>query len=262
MPLATVPAWPAAAGQSAPWGPRAGIPRGAESRTLAGRTAQRIREDIVRNRLAPGERLTNEKLAARYEVGTSPLREALFQVAGDGLVRIEDHKGFVVAPIELAEMWDVSSLRAYLEINAMRRSIALGGEAWEAAVLTADHRLAKAERRLLDASAAQLADAEDEWERRHREFHFALCSACESPWLLYFFDTLYDQLERYRRHFWQYRERAGGADDQHRQIRDAALDRDAERATQLLTQHFERQAELSALSATQPAKAPRKKRAA
>jgi DNA-binding GntR family transcriptional regulator len=244
------------------WGPRAGIARDARPRTLAGQTALRIRQDIIRNRFEPGERLTIEKLAALYQVGASPLREALFQAAGDGLVRIEDHKGFVVAPLHLAEMWDVSSLRAYLEIGALQRSIELGGEEWETAVLIAEHRIGKAEARLLGAGAGDLPAAEDEWEARHREFHYALSSACGSPWMLHFFDALYDQLERYRRRFWRYQERAGSADDQHRKIKDAALQRDAALATRLLTEHFQRQAELSAVASEQAGAEPAVKAAA
>ena len=227
------------------WGPRAGTPRNAKPRTLAGQTAQRLRRDIICNRLQPDERLTVEKLTTLYGAGSSPVREALFQVAGDGLVRFEDHRGFVVAPLNFGEMLDVSSLRAYLEIHALRSSIERGSEEWETSVLTAEHRIKRAESRLVGASGEEQAQAEDEWEERHREFHYALCSACGSPWLLHFFHALYDQLERYRRHYWRYAQRASGADDQHEQIRIAALARDAERATTLLTDHFRRQAELT-----------------
>ncbi|MBV6306823.1 FCD domain-containing protein [Candidimonas humi] len=235
---------------SPPWGPRAGTPRDQKPRTLAGQAAERLRQDIIRNRLHPGERLTIEKLMRSYGVGTSPLREALFQVAGDGLVRVEDHKGFIVAPLNFDEMRDVSSLRAYLEMNAIRRSIENGGDDWETSVLTAEHRLTKAETRLEGAVGDELILAEDEWEHRHRDFHYALCSACGSPWLLHFFDALYDQLERYRRHFWRYEERARGAHAQHEQIKEAALARDADRAVELLAEHFREQADLTVTPAS------------
>jgi DNA-binding GntR family transcriptional regulator len=234
-----------------PWGPRAGMPRDAKPRTLAGQTAQRLRQDIIRNRLQPEERLTVEKLSALYGVGSSPVREALFQVAGDGLVHFEDHRGFIVAPLNFGEMLDVSSLRANLEIHALRGSIEHGGEEWETRVLAAEHRIKKAEARLIGSAGDDLARAENEWEERHREFHYALCSACGSPWLLHFFHALYDQLERYRRHYWRYAQRASGADDQHEQIRIAALGRNADLATRLLTEHFHRQAELTLAAARQ-----------
>lgn len=226
------------------WGPSVGVTRGNESRTLAAQTAQRLRRDIICNHLQPNERLTIENLAKRYVVGISPLREALFQVANDGLVHVLDHKGFKVAPLDPGEMLDVSSLRAYLEIKALQRSIKLGSEAWETAILAAAHRLTKAEARLA-AQPCDLSNAQDEWEQSHREFHYALCSACGSPWLLHFFDVLYDQLERYRRHLWRYQERVRDAGDQHEQLKNAALARDAKTAKRVLNEHFRRQAELT-----------------
>ncbi len=219
--------------------------RDALSRTRAGQTAKKLREDIIHGRLAPGERLTFEKLAKLYDVGTSPMREALFQVAAEGLVHGEDHKGFIVAPINIGEMLDVSTLRAQLEVFAVTRSIECGGEDWEASLLTVAHRLRTASNVLASAPAQARQQAEDEWERRHRELHRALCSACGSPWLLHFFDALYDQLERYRRYFWKYAERAGKADGEHEQIVAAAMARDVLRATSLLKDHFKRQANLT-----------------
>ena len=214
-------------------------------RTLAGQTARKLRQDIIQGKLRPGERLTFERLTRMYEVGSSPLREALFQVAAEGLVHGEDHKGFIVAPINLGEMMDVSSLRAQLEMFAASLSIEHGGEEWETRVLSASHRLKRAEVALRQAGPEQRRAAEDDWEQRHREFHYALCSACGSPWALHFFDQLYDQLERYRRHFWQYAERAEAADDEHESILQAALAHDREKTASLLKAHFQKQAALT-----------------
>lgn len=233
------------AGSACDWGPRAGQLRDTQPRTAAGRTAQRLRHDIIHGLLAPGERLTFDKLSKAYGVGSSPLREAQFQVAAEGLIHSEDHKGFVVAPINLGEMLDVSSLRAQLEIFAVARSIEQGGDDWETALLGAAHRLTKAGQALSSAPSEQLREAENEWEQRHRDFHYTLCSACGSPWLLHFFDQLYDQLERYRRHFWRYSDRATGADDEHEEILAAALAHDSQAAAALLEAHFRQQAELT-----------------
>lgn len=225
------------------WGPSLHPSRDTTPKTLAGRVAQQLRHDIIRHQLAPGERLQFEKLSKRYEVGTSPLREALFQVAAQGLVIAEDHKGFVVAPIQFDEMLDVSNLRANLEAYAIRGAIQFGREDWEVDLLSAFHRLKL-------AGIAVSANQEDEgrrteWEDRHREFHYALCKGCGSPWLLHFFDELYDHMERYRRYFWKYAERAVAADGEHEAIMTAALDRDEDRAVSLLQAHFQKQARLT-----------------
>ncbi len=231
------------------WGPQT-KQHGDAPKTLAGQTALRLRSDIIANRLQPGERLTFDKLSKRYEVGSSPLREALFQVVSEGLVHAEEHKGFIVAPINTDEMLDISSLRANLEAQALRLSIQHGDAEWEARVLTTNYRLKKALAQLHAEDEQVRRAAEDEWEHRHRDLHTALCSACGSPWMLHFIDILYDHLERYRRYFWNYSDRATGADDEHEQIVNAALDRDAERAHQLLQAHFQTQAELSLMRKT------------
>jgi GntR family transcriptional regulator, carbon starvation induced regulator len=225
------------------WGPGVTPSRDEEPRTLAGRVAQQLRRDIICHHLEPSERLQLEKLGKRYKVGISPLREALFQVAAQGLVVAEDHKGFFVAPVHFDEMLDVSNLRANLETYALRGSIQDGREDWEVDLLAAFHRLKR-------AGIAVSADQEDEdrrteWEDRHRDFHYALCKGCGSPWLLHFFNELYDHMERYRRYFWKYAERAVAADSEHEAIMKAALNRDEERATSLLQAHFRRQAKLT-----------------
>lgn len=223
------------------WGPGLHPARDKAPKTLAGQVAQRLRLDIIQHHFEPGERLQLEKLGKRYQVGTSPLREALFQVAAQGLVVAEDHKGFFVAPIQFDEMLDVSKLRASLETYAIRGSIRDGSEDWEADLVAAFHRLKRAG---LNVSAEQEDEEKrTEWENRHRDFHYALCKGAGSPWLLHFFDELYDHMERYRRYFWKYAERAVAADSEHEAIMKAALERNEERAVSLLQAHFERQAQ-------------------
>lgn len=230
------------------WGPV--IKRyGATAQTQAGKTALRLKKDIIQNVLKPGERLTFTYLSKLYGVGNSPLREALFQVMGEGLVLSEENKGFVVAPINLDEMFDISSQRAYLEAQALRLSIKYGDAAWEAKVVAANYLLKTATESVYKTSGAEYKKAAELWEVRHRDLHTALCSACRSPWLMYFIGILYEHLERYRRYFWDYNKRAKGADYEHEQIVLAALNKDADKAVGLLYEHFETQAELSSMAA-------------
>ena len=46
---------------------------------------QRLRADIVSGKLAPREKLRLSELKNRYEMGSSPLREALSRLVGEGL---------------------------------------------------------------------------------------------------------------------------------------------------------------------------------
>jgi len=55
--------------------------------TQADKATQLIFEDILRNRLQPGERLTPEALSERHGIGLSPVREALIRLSVEGFVQ-------------------------------------------------------------------------------------------------------------------------------------------------------------------------------
>jgi len=74
---------------------------------------QRIRDDIVACRLAPGQYLTEKKLAAEMGLSTSPLRTALARLANEGLIRTLPRKGYQVSPLspksidDLFVVWEI-----------------------------------------------------------------------------------------------------------------------------------------------------------
>ena len=53
---------------------------------------QRIREDIVSGQLPFGARVTIDELATRYGVSHMPIREALRELHGEGLVMMEPNR--------------------------------------------------------------------------------------------------------------------------------------------------------------------------
>lgn len=91
-------------------------------RTLASAIVERLREGVLAGRYAAGSQLRQDALAAEFAVSRIPVREALLQLEAEGLVRIEPHKGAVVAGFELAEIDDVFDLRVLLEPRLLRHS--------------------------------------------------------------------------------------------------------------------------------------------
>ncbi len=217
-----------------PWGPASRALREEGVKTLADEAYQKIREDIIQARFAPGEKLQPDILKERYDIGLSPVREALSRLARDGLATAEGQRGFFVAPASLGELLDVTDLRIHLSIMAVERSIKFGDDAWENGVVTAYYQLDKTERQM----KRDPVGLSDEWERRNREFHRQLESGCESPWLLHFGEVLYDQLERYRRLYSVYVEHGPAVHEEHRAIMEAVLARKADVARDLLAKHF------------------------
>jgi GntR family transcriptional regulator, carbon starvation induced regulator len=81
------------------------------------------------------------------------LREALSLLIADALVVSQGQRGFRVAPVSLEDIADITNTRVMLECEALRQSIELGDDAWEGSLLSAFHRLSKAEEKLGDPSA-------------------------------------------------------------------------------------------------------------
>jgi DNA-binding GntR family transcriptional regulator len=199
-------------------------------------TYRLLRADIVNCRLEPGERLRFDVLRERYDAGVGTLREALSHLVSEGLVRTEAGKGFQVASVSLADMLDVAEWRVEFEIRAVTQSIRNGDDLWEAEIVTAYHLLSKTEVPTVDASA----EVRDLWVKRHRRFHDALGAACGSPWLLHFRSVLFEQAHRYQRLVALHGPRMQRKDHDHREIMDAALARDVERASRAVEQHIRR----------------------
>ena len=206
----------------------------AEGETLVDAAFRRLRHDIIAGTRPPGERLRIEKLKALYGIGPTPLREALLKLAQDGLVQAEGNRGFTVAPLDPAEFDDRNLARTAIEKEALRLSIARGGDAWEARVVAARYIMAKEDAALSRASGG----VPDTWERANAEFHAALVSACGSAWLLRVRAGLHDHCERYRRASVYQRLGARDLSAEHDAIAAAALARDADRACALTETHF------------------------
>jgi len=120
-----------------------------------------------------------------------------------------------------------------LECEALRQSIGLGDEAWEADLLAAFHRLSKAEEKLSDEGGRE------EWEERNRIFHEVLIAACPSRWLKHFLAILHHQAERYRRIALYHRPIPRDVHSEHEDLLKATMDRNASLATAILAEHIE-----------------------
>lgn len=202
--------------------------------TLAQAAYRTLRIDIIRGLRTPGERLRIEKLKTIYNVGPTPLREALQMLAADQLVVSEGNRGFTVAELDLREFDDLNLARTAIEMSALRLSIAAGDDRWEAGVVAASY-LMKKEDVALAKSRGQVTDG---WETANSAFHTAMVAACGSRWLLRLRRGLHDQCERYRRAS-IFRER--GERDltaEHQAISDAVLARDTDQACALTERHF------------------------
>lgn len=203
------------------------------SETRAGDVLQRMRLDIINCELKPGEKLRFEALKAMYNVSFSTLREALSRLAAENLVVSEGQRGFMVAPVSIADLNDLTDVRVLVEREALSKAIKNGDDRWEANILSTYHRMDKLQQRL-----GREYYLSEEWSVVHGEFHLSLVGACNSPVLLEIRKKLFERAHRYRRMSSQFRPQWREKDVEHKQIADAALARDEALALKLIDRHI------------------------
>ena len=196
-----------------------------------------IRDELLNGMLPPGQRISVKRLHQRFGKGHSAIREALCALAAEGMVIVEDQRGFRAAPVSARDLEDLTRIRIEIECLAIRDAIAHGDREWEALLLAEFHRLAGSPSR--DATDSRRISRA--YEEQHRRFHDALISACSSDWTKTFHTTLHHHSERYRKLVVSYYADSHVRDilGEHRALMEAALRRDADLATRLITQHID-----------------------
>lgn len=210
------------------------------AKTIADQTYQHIRRDIISGALPPGTKLAMEMLTRRYDVGLSPLREALVKLTGDALAVAEGQRGFWVSQISLAELQDTMSTRLLIETQALSLAIDKGGAEWERAIHQAYEGLCSLEAHLKEGDVATFT----RWESANRRFHEALVSACGSPWLIRLRSMLHCHSGRYRMISLAEASVERDVHDEHEAIVEAVLGRKTLRACRLIELHLQRTTEL------------------
>ena len=202
--------------------------------TLAERAVALIEQEILTGGIAPGSRLAIHDLARRFGMGPTPIREGLSRLVARGLVVAIGQRGFRAAEVSRDDLADITAVRILTEVEALRRAMALGDDAWEAGIVACLHRLTKLARR----GDAGFLEGMAEYDVAHRDFHAALIAACGSPRLLALHRSLYDQAYRYRRVMTARLVPAHRLADEHRQLAELVLARNADRACAHLAAHL------------------------
>ncbi len=202
---------------------------GFDTTTLRGRVYQHLREGILTSRIAPGTVLQEVPLAESLGVSRGPIREALGDLAAEGLVTITPRRGAMVSSLSKRDFLEAYQVREVLESLAVRLAVP---------VMTEAHfgQLDDAQARMIAADAA--GDFLGFFEA-NIEFHDLWVVAAGNGKLLDVYRRLIGQMAPYRRPSALLR---GGLDrsiSEHREIMDAARAQDAARASALMLQHIQ-----------------------
>ena len=81
---------------------------------------EHMKSDILSGRLNPAERLTEEHLAEMMGVSRTPVREALYKLESEGLIKPLETRGFIVSGDSKEEVEELFEIRSILEGYALR----------------------------------------------------------------------------------------------------------------------------------------------
>ncbi|WP_298357237.1 GntR family transcriptional regulator [uncultured Litoreibacter sp.] len=207
--------------------------------------SDQLRRDISLGVIRPGDKLNIEALKRTYSVSHPSVREALSLLVGEGYVGFQESKGFRALDSSPDEQQDNIRLRAEFECIALEWSIARTNVDWRSSVVAAHYALSEIEQEM----PGDPMNAALEWEERNRSFHAALVGNCDSPKLLGIIETQYNLSRRYRlmAHA-QDRSQTSRARwvetsaQEHRLLKDAALEGDTEMGKRVLRQHIKKAA--------------------
>ena len=183
-----------------------------------------LEEAILEGELKPGERLRAEALAQRFGTSRTPIREALLQLEGQGLVDVEPNRGAVVRAFDREDLLDLYRVRALLEPAA-------------AALAATKIEFPARDRLRMLCDAAETASVEDQIDY-NEQFHRIIAEASGSPRLRAAMRATSGIPRAFRHRFWQSDAQRAESLLCHRRIVDAFKTRDAPLAEAVMRMHI------------------------
>lgn len=189
---------------------------------------RRLSAGIVEGALGPGVRLDEQSLAERFQVSRTPVREALAQLAAQGLVERRPHRGVVVAGMSIERLLHLFELMTELE-GVCARLAALRMTDAERAALAAGHLAARA-----------LAQAEDveRYADANRQFHTAIYDGAHNPALVETTRDVRNRLAPFRRAQFQMHGRPSASWTEHDAVVQAILTREGDASCAAMRAHI------------------------
>ena len=182
--------------------------------TLAAQAYDEIKRMILAGELRGGERVSERDLTGRLKVSRTPLREALKQLAREGLVQSRPQSGHYVRTYDLKTVDDLYGLRENLEAHAITLALS---------------RMEAGDRKQLRALRQSLRKYDGNAEQSERELsesqgvHELIARSARDAFLLETLLRLYDRLQLFVWIDALYEDKAKLTREEHRRLLDAMI---------------------------------------
>jgi len=197
-----------------------------QRRSIAAEIADDLRSAIISAEIGPDEPIRQDHIARRFGASHAPVREALRQLAAEGLVVHAVNRGTRVAPLERAEAVEIGELREKIEPELARMAARRFRDQDAERARHAIARMAGA-----TSDIAVLMEA-------NKAFHDAIYAPAGKPLSLALADQLRARYARYLGYVWKKTGHARASSDEHAELLDMLIAGDGDGAAHFLAAHI------------------------
>ena len=214
---------------SEPYRVTSSLPKIQRSQSLYEQTYYALRANILSGELEAGERMVETRLAQKFQVSRTPIREAMRQLQRESLLVADTNGGLRVATVSASDASQLYDCRLALEQLAIRE--------------TCDRIKSKT----LEQIEACVIQAEELGEEGRYDlmleldyrFHKLITQTSENRWLVSLLDRVFDQMMLLRVQTTRHNPRVLEIRHEHRTIFEAIAQRDADKAVQVMSDHLQ-----------------------
>lgn len=191
----------------------------------------RMRAAIVQGDWGLGEKISEARVARRFGISKTPVREALVQLRREGLVDIRPQSGTFVFTLAPGELNQICEMRWVLESAALRRAFETG---------TRDGLAARLHEICAEMAAARAAGDTRRYLDLDGLFHRSICQHSGNPYLIQSYGLLDGKVAALRTHLGTDPHHLEKSFDEHQRIATRVADGSADAALDLLARHIAR----------------------
>lgn len=203
-----------------------------KAKTVTDAVYERLKTDIMSGVYRPGQRLMETEVAEKLEVSRTPVRDAMIRLEQDGLTTIKPHRGIYVRKLSPKDVQDYYQLRAVLE--------GLGAKLATQNATKEDHD--KLQHMLEDMhnilESHKNAKHFKEMATINNQFHQLIFDIADNHVLAQTRETLANTIALVRSTSWQNQQRIFETWQEHQEIVEAIVSKDAQLAQKKMEEHI------------------------
>lgn len=207
------------------------LPLFEERQSLRQQVAHALRAALVAGEMRPGVLYSAPTLAEKFGVSATPVREAMLDLASEGLVEAVRNKGFRVTELSNQELDDITAIRMLIEVPTVGEVARMCDEEMAPRVEALRESAREIETLAIQRDLIRYVEAD-------RRFHLSLLALADNSHLVEVVGNLRSRSRLYGLQQLADRGQLGVSAREHEQLVDLVLARDVEGSAELMAQHI------------------------